>query len=173
MISRIAKLLLTSTAIAPVGFVYAWIAYSQNKPVLTFFLSVGCVLLVVLCQIILQHAQKHLERLDFVPTSVEAADRENTAFILLYLLPLFTAQFDTLNWEIWIPALIIFIVVVSTGYGYHFNPLLGLMGWHFYKLGTEEGVTYVLITKKELRSAKQRLTIGQLTEYMVLDLEDK
>ena len=68
--------------------------------------------------------------------------------------------------------MIVFVLVVSTGYGYHFNPLLGLLGWHFYKVGTEEGVTYVLITKKELRSAKQCLTVGQLTEYIVIDIEE-
>ncbi|RWT04598.1 hypothetical protein [Aeromonas caviae] len=55
---------------------------------------------------------------------------------------------------------------------YHFNPLLGLMGWHFYKVSTPEGVTYVLVTKKELRRAQEGLTVVQLTEYIVLDIGD-
>ena len=66
--------------------------------------------------------------------------------------------------------LLIFTVVTSTGYSYHFNPLLGVMKWHFYKVGTPKGVTYVLITKKELRHASQLLTVAQLTEYIVIDL---
>ncbi len=47
------------------------------------------------------------------------------------------------------------------------------MGWHFYKAETEEGVTYVLITKRQLRKAKEAVEIGQLTEYIVLDLGGK
>ena len=31
---------------------------------------------------------------------------------------------------------------------------------------------HVLITKKELRSAKQCLTVGQLTEYIVIDIDE-
>jgi hypothetical protein len=47
------------------------------------------------------------------------------------------------------------------------------MGWHFYKVGTKEGVTYVLITKKHLRNATETIEVGQLTEYIVLDLGGK
>jgi hypothetical protein len=108
--------------------------------------------------------------MNFATTTVEAADRENIAFLLLYLLPLFTTDFATLNWDVWIPAVLIFGAVVATGYSYHFNPLLGLMGWHFYKVGTREGVTYVLITKKQLRDAPGALEVGQLTEYIVMDV---
>jgi hypothetical protein len=44
------------------------------------------------------------------------------------------------------------------------------MGWHFYKVGTPEGVTYVLITRKQLRSATGTIEVGQLTEYIVIDV---
>lgn len=94
-------------------------------------------------------------------------------FLLLYLLPLFTAQFATLNWQVWVPTIVIFAAVVATGHNYHFNPLLGLMGWHFYKVGTREGITYVLITKKQLRNTTGSIEVGQLTEYIVIDLGGK
>ena len=121
----------------------------------------------------LRYAKMQLEKVKFSATTIEASDRENMAFLLLYLLPLFTAQFAELNWHVWVPAIIIFGAVVATGYSYHFNPLLGLMGWHFYKVGTKEGITYVLITKKQLRNASEEIEVGQLTEYIVIDLEDK
>jgi len=171
MLSRFAKILFTSTAIAPVGLTYAWVAYTEGDPSLALTLSVICVLLVLIAFLLLAYAKKHLERSEFTPVTVEAADRENMVFLLLYLLPLFTAQFDALNWEVWVPAIVIFAAVIGTGFGYHFNPLLGLLGWHFYKVGTNEGVTYVLITKKQLRAAKKCLIVGQLTEYIVMDLE--
>jgi len=172
MLNWLAKLLLTSTAIAPVLITYAWVAYQASEALQAAILLVACMTLIVICILVLRYARKHLERANFSATTVEAADRENMGFLLLYLLPLFTAQFDSLNWQVWVPAIAIFAAVVATGYSYHFNPLLGLMGWHFYKVGTEEGVTYVLITKKQLRRATGAIKVGQLTEYIVLDVGD-
>lgn len=165
--------MLTSTAIAPVLLTYAWVALQAGDTQMAIGLAAACFVLVFICWLLLGYAKRNLERMSFKPISIEAADRENMGFLLLYLLPLFTVQFDSLNWSVWIPAIIIFAAVVATGYSYHFNPLLGLMGWHFYKVGTAEGVTYVLITKKQLRSATDTVEIGQLTEYIVLDLGGK
>ncbi len=172
MLSRFAKLMFTGTAIAPVALVYAWLAFVNGDTYLMGALIAGCVLLFAIMHGLLFYSRKHPERSSFKAKSIETADHENIAFLLLYILPLFAKDFSSLNWQILVPMLIIFSVVVSTGYGYHFNPLLGLIGWHFYKVGTEEGVTYVLITKKELRSAKQCLTVGQLTEYIVIDIDE-
>jgi len=173
MLNWLAKLLLTSTSLAPILLVYSWVLYSENNFCGAIWLVICAVALVLLMLSLLSYSKKHLERSTFKVTSIEAADREYITFILLYLSPLFTAEFGDLNWNILVPTIIIFIVVISTGYGYHFNPLLGLLGWHFYKVTTEEGVTYVLITRKELRTAKKCLTIGELTEYIVIELPDK
>lgn len=170
MLSAIARLMLTSTAIAPVLVTYAWVAFKSDKLVVSAVLVISCIFLTWLCVRLLSYAQKNLERSKFNITSVEAADRENMGFLLLYLLPLFTSSFEALNWDFWIPAIITFGAVVATGYSYHFNPLLGLMGWHFYKVGTAEGVTYILVTKKQIRNASETVEIGQLTEYIVMDV---
>ncbi|MBD1549594.1 hypothetical protein [Roseibium aggregatum] len=170
MLNWMAKLLLTSTAIAPVLLTYAWVAYQAGESKQAGTLLGVCIVLILVCLGLLRYAKANLERMNFSPTTVEAADRENMGFLLLYLLPLFTAQFSTLNWQVWVPAIVIFAGVVATGYSYHFNPLLGLLGWHFYKVSTKEGVTYVLITKKQLRNATEAIEVGQLTEYIVIDV---
>jgi len=172
MLNWVSKLLLTSTALAPVLLVYAWVMYADSKNWTALGLVLLAAILVGIMLWLLSYCQKHLERSTFKVTSIEAADREYITFILLYLAPLFTAEFSDLNLNILIPTVMIFILVISTGYGYHFNPLLGILGWHFYKVNTDEGVTYVLITKKQLRSAKQCLKVGQLTEYIVIDLPE-
>lgn len=173
MLSKVARLMLTSTAVAPVLLTYAWVAFQADERCLAAILLAACALLVLVCLSLLWYAKRNLERMRFAVTSVEAADRENMGFLLLYLLPLFTADITALNWQVWIPAIIVFGAVVATGYSYHFNPLLGLMGWHFYKVGTKEGVTYVMVTKKQLRNATEAIEVGQLTEYIVLDVEDR
>jgi hypothetical protein len=173
MLNGLARTLLTSTALAPVGFTYAWVSATAGELPLALLLLAVSATLVALCIWLLRYAQTHLERVDFQPTTIEAADRENVGLLLLYLLPLFGSHVETVNWLVWVPAIVVFALVVATGYGYHFNPLLGIMGWHFYKVGTAEGVTYVVITRKQLRAAKTRLIVGQLTEYIVLDLQDE
>ena len=170
MLNGVAKAMLTSTAIAPVLLTYAWVGYQNGDHLMAIILLIACIALVRLCLWLLSYAKGNLERMKFEAVSVEAADRENIAFLLLYLLPLFTAQFDNLNWQVWLPAILIFAAVVATGYNYHFSPLLGLMGWHYYKVETKEGVTYVLITKRQIRSASEVISVGQLTEYIVIEL---
>jgi hypothetical protein len=173
MLSAFAKLLLTSTAIAPVLFTYAYVAYNSGAYQQAWILIALGGVLFNLCLFMLWYARKHLEKLKFETTSAEVADRENISFLLLYLLPLFTSSYSSLNWKVWAPAIVVFAAVVATGYSYHFNPLLGLMRWHFYKVGTKEGISYVLITKKQLRNATATIEVGQLTEYIVIDLGER
>ncbi|MBV9533629.1 MAG: hypothetical protein JO283_21835, partial [Bradyrhizobium sp.] len=141
---------MTTTAIAPVLLTYAWVALQSGDSPIAIGLVAGCVMLIVICWLLLRYAKHNLERMPFKPVSIEAADRENMEFLILYLLPLFTTQFKDLQWNVWLPAITTFAAVVATGYSYHFNPLLGLMGCHFYKVETKEGVTYVLVTKRQL-----------------------
>ena len=171
MFGRLAKTLLIVSAIAPIGLVYAWVAFNEGNRAWAIGLVVGCALLVGCCVFLFSKAKQVLERFPFQPESVEAADRENIASMLLYLSPLFTSQFGQLNMTLLIPTVLIFALLTATGYNYHFNPLLGLAGWHFYKVSSKEGVTYVLVTKKQLRNTNQISEVGQLTEYILIDLE--
>ena len=172
MFSRFAKLLLILSAIAPVGLVYAWVAFREGHHAAALWLLLGCIALVGICATLLARAKALLERFSFSLSSVEAADRENIAFMLLYLSPLFTSQFGQLNMDLLIPTLAIFTLMTATGYNYHFNPLLGLLGWHFYKVSSTEGVSYVLVTKKQIRNTGQINNVGQLTDYILIDLGD-
>lgn len=170
MLSILARWLLTSTAMAPVALTYGWVAFQAGDQGLGALLWGLCAVLVGGCLWLLQSARKHLERMRFTAQSVETADSEYLAFFLLYALPLFTAKINELTWQIWVPILAIFAIVTAKSYGYHFNPLLGMMGWHFYKITSSFGVTYVLITKKTLRSVDEEMQVGQLTEYILIDL---
>ena len=93
MLSRLAKLLLTSTAIAPVLFTYAYVACVSWAVKQGILLSLLGVLLFILCIFLLRYCSKHLEKVDFSMTTAEVADRENIGFLLLYLLPLLPAHF--------------------------------------------------------------------------------
>ena len=164
--------MLTASAIAPIGLTYAWVASVQKEKDIAIIAFLVSSLAVIACVLVLRYARKNVESMDFRSKSIEAADREQMGFMLLYLLPLFTDKISTLNWELWIPVVMVSAIITATGYSYHFNPLLGILQWHFYKVTSEDGVTYVLITKKHLRTAALPLRVGQLTEYMLIDLEN-
>jgi hypothetical protein len=172
MLSVFARLMLTATSIAPVGMTYAWVAIMQDQPLIALYAAAVSLVAVALCLAILRIARTQLEAIPFKCEEIEAADSENIGFMILYLLPLFTDKISTLNWEIWIPTILVFGIIIGLGYGYHFNPLLGLLRWHFYKVTSENGVKYVVLTKKQIRSAAEKLTVGQLTEYILIDLGD-
>lgn len=171
MYGFIPKLILTLTAMAPVGFILAWIEFKQGISLFLPLVFLGVsVSLVIMCSWMLYRAKTN-EVINFKIDTIEAADRENLSFLLLYLIPLLTANLEKINWDIGIPLLLVFGITVLSGYSYHFNPLLNLLGWHFYKVLTPEGVTYVLLTKKELRKTSKKFKVVQLTEYIVLDVE--
>lgn len=171
MLSGFARIILTSTAIAPVGFVYSFVAFSQGQHFTSFVIISVCLFLYIACQFMIKYALNNLEITKFKSEEIEASDKENISFMLLYMLPLFTDKVETLNWAIWLPTIFIFGAVTATGYSYHFNPLIGLLGWHFYKVKSQDGVTFVLITRRHLKSAAGQLRVGQLTEYILLDMD--
>lgn len=120
---------------------------------------------------VLRYAQKRLEKMRFRISRVEVADKENLGILILYLVPLLRTSFADLDLLVLIPAVAILLAFSVTGYGYHFNPLLNMLNWHFYKASTEEGVSYILITRKHLHSVADSITVGQLTKYTVIDME--
>ena len=181
MLSRLtifARLALTATAIAPVGFTYSAVAALNKHYGTMMLLFLGSALLVCVCVYILDAIKtksgvntEASSPEDHPITFVEPADRENTAIILLYLMPLFTADFNDLNWIVWVPTILVFAVIAMTSHSYFFNPLLGLFGWHFYRVGTPENVTRLLISKQTLNKGDRTITGIQLSDYVILDTE--
>ena len=170
--SWFAKVFFATTAITPALLTYSIAAYLADNIREAVVLVVVAAILGSACFAILRYMRRHLEPMNFNATSVEVADQESISLLLICILPLLRPQFDFLevDLQVWVLVLLVFIGVMMTGYGYHFNPLLNLIGWHFYKVNTVEGVTYVLITKKQLRKAIGTIKIGQVTEYMLIDL---
>jgi hypothetical protein len=173
MLSTLARLMLTASSIAPVGLTYALVAWYQKEYSVAIWATAVSVVVVAGCVVILGIAQEQLEEMSFKSKEIEPSDNENIGFMLLYLLPLFTEKITNLNWVVWLPTLLVYGVIVATGAGYHFNPLLSILGWHFYKITSVEGVKYVLVTKKHLRTAATTIAVGQLTDYMLIDLGGK
>ena len=108
MLSRIAKFALTITAIAPVLLTYSGVSFLKGDGVAATWLFGGFLILSFICLWLLHYVKNKVESTPFRATSVEIADGENIAFLMLYLFPLFTGRTVTLDWQIWLPAILVF-----------------------------------------------------------------
>jgi hypothetical protein len=161
------KLLLVLTAFAPVMLTFAAVYWFDNKQILALALVGVTILLVFTCVTVIKLAASHLATNPVVIKTIKPADKEIIGFVLAYLLPLARgSQFDGVPMLI---VLCVFLLVVMTSNAYHTNPLLGLIGYHFYEV-TIEDVGYTLLSKRNLHNTRAIKTVVSLTDYMLLDV---
>ncbi len=176
MLNLFAKFLLVSTSLAPVLGAVAVNQIAQQKPLLSWgsWLAVA-LLLVFLCWAMLYYAannaQKHIFRIE----EFEQNDKEVLAFLLAYLLPFVSKENMAFTGE-WLTGAyvlgIIFLVIAHAG-AFHFNPVMGLFGYHFYGVKNDDGVSQLLISKNELRRPGMELRTVRLAHGIYLDTGEK
>lgn len=184
MLNKLAKLALVSTALAPICLTMwfveisnAWqhsLPWSDNLVAhwhvgSSYFLA--ALVLSGLCIGLVQlSASRHgLERLPVKIKSVKTVDKEIVGFLLVYLLPLINQNQSTISLPVLVFVAVIFFFIVYNSHAYHFNPLLGFFGYHFFEVTIEGDITYVLITRQNITDCKSVSQVVQLTEYMILD----
>jgi hypothetical protein len=170
MLSKAAKSLLMMSAISPICIIYSLAAFLQGNIAYGVIAAIIFFLIVSGVRCFIWICRTKFQKTSYKTTSVETADSENLSFMLLYLLPLFENGISKPNLSITLFAVGIYGWVIWSGYGYHFNPVLALFKLHYFKVNTEEGVTYILISKKAFSKGEQNLTVIQLTEYIILDI---
>jgi len=182
MLNKAAKLTLVATSLAPicltlwfVEFSNAWddkLTFLQNMvanwQVGSFYL-VATALMSLLCFLLVWLSGRNLERLPVKIKAVKTVDKEIVGFLLVYLLPLINQPNNTISLSVLVFIAVIFFFIVQNSHAYHFNPLLGFFGYHFYEVTIEGDITYVLITRQNIADCKSIRHVVQLTEYMILE----
>lgn len=171
MLGFLARLFFTTTAVAPVGLVYAFAFLFEGKFLVAGTISIGVIALVFVAFRFIVYCRSTLQGLTQNITSAETADQENVAFLLLYITPLFTSQTGDMNFVMLAIVGVVFIAVVMAGNNYHFNPLLNLLGWHFYKIDTPDNVKRILISRRDIVNVRDEVTVITLTSYVLLEKE--
>jgi hypothetical protein len=171
MLGHVARLLLVSTAFAPVVVTLAFVRYVQGKfdERAIIYLGLGAALTFA-CVVVLEVARRTLQVITpFSIDSIRTADKEVVTFVVSYLLPLAKLTPQAVDWRVNTFVLALLIAIVLTTHTYHFNPLLGLLGYHFYEVSSGDKVSYVLITRKDMRRKAQITDVVQLTDYIVME----
>lgn len=154
MLNTFAKFLLMATSLSPVIGAVAVNQLARDEPwpqwagwlVLAF-------LLVFLNWALLRYAARNAQRELVHIKEFERHDTEVLAFLLAYLLPFVSSKEVAFAGE-WLTSAyvfsIIFLVFTHAG-AFHFNPVMGMIGYHFYSVKNDEGVSHLLISRAELR----------------------
>jgi hypothetical protein len=170
MLNIFAKVFLVATSFAPVLLTYAYVYYLKDgASAAAISLVVVTILLVLVCVLLIKAAKSTIGTVSFPISSVKTADTETVGFVVAYLLPLIAPDSATVNLNVLMFVLVIFFLVVLTTNSYHCNPLMGLLGYHFYEVTTAQEVTFLLITRRDVRNSRSVERVIQLTDYMVLD----
>lgn len=171
MLSKLAKLLLVLTSLAPILFSFSFVSWLRGRPwleVVTYLLVAAC--LTVIAVAIIRQSRRHLTKSTIQIESLKTVDKEIIGFLLAYLLPLVSHPLaPVIDWRVGAFVLAIFFVVVWGTHSYNFNPLLGILGFHFFEVTTSAKVTYVLITRQDLYNTRNVTDVVQISEYMLLD----
>ncbi len=169
MLSKFLKIIMVLTSVSPVFFTLWFKEFSKqwhlNDGLVWFVLSI---VLIIIAYIILQLSLKKLEKIPIEISNLASADKEVLAFIFAYLLPLIDIDFIMIVF-----ILVLFTFVAFTTHIYHFNPIFGLFGYHFYEVTTSNGISYVLMSKRQIRNLNQVSEVILVSDYILIDTKNK
>jgi hypothetical protein len=170
MFSSLAKLMLSLTAMSPVALTWAIADYGKQGYCARQLVAIGiAALLTIGCVGLLHVACETLTKVTFVVEELKAVDNEVVAYIVTYLFPLVSPSGD-----ISLPAqtfvLVLLAFILSTSNAFTFNPMLSLIGYHFYEVKCSSGVSYLLLSKNNITDVKTIKKVGRLSKHLMLDL---
>lgn len=184
MLNKAAKLAMVTTSLAPICLTLWFVDISNSwESELNFiqnlqshwsegaYFLIAAVIMCFICYGLVWLSGRNLESLPVKIKSVKTVDKEIVGFLLVYLLPLINQGGDAVSIPVLIFVAVIFFFIVYNSHAYHFNPLLGFFGYHFYEVCIEGDITYVLITRQNITDCKNITHVVQLTEYMIQDAE--
>jgi hypothetical protein len=173
MLNTSAKLLLVASSLSPVLGAVAINQFVLGKSVGAWLpWLVIAILLVVICWGLLKYAAGHAQRHKLTVEQFEDNNKEVLAFLLAYLLPLVSVK-DTvadIHWLTGAYVLIIILVVFTHARAFHFNPVMGLLGYYFYGLKQPDGTSLLLITRKEAHRSGEKLETVCLAHNIYLHI---
>lgn len=170
MLGKLLRVLLALTAVAPIFISLAYILASHSKKIFLAVLSLlFCIFLGFIAVTIIKKSQEKLEKLPITITKAKSADKEVIGFFAAYALPLLFRGHAVPDIGAWVIAILMLIFVLWTTHALQVNPVLGLFGYHFYEVETENGISYLMITDRKINNIQSIKNVIQLSEYGVLE----
>jgi hypothetical protein len=156
-LSRFAQAFLVATALAPVLLVWAAASYEASR---TYAVSavVVALLMVGACVGLLALAKRELQMDPLMITKAVRMDKEALGFLVAYALPLVASKDPTNLAALGVFMLMVGLVLMQLQI-LHVNPLLGMLGFHFYQVELTNSDTALVITRS--RDLPSKASHGQ------------
>src|SRR5258708_35835587 len=152
MLGSVAKVLLVSTAFAPVLLTLAFVRYVQgDTDTRTIVYAALAVALTVACVLVLRAAQRKLQVIPFTVDSIRTADKEIVAFVLSYLLPLAKLAPTAVDWRVHTVALRPLVVIHPPAHRGLLNPLLAVRRYQLYHGFSAPKAAVILLNTQTMR----------------------
>ena len=120
------------------------------------------VLLVVICWVLIAYQARNGQKELISVKEFERKDQEMLVFLFIYLLP-FLRSVDPVFSPQWLTGgyilAVIILAIADTG-AFHFNPVMRLLRFRFYSIRTQDGLSSLLISKRELRKLCEIETVS-------------
>lgn len=177
MMSKLTKMLLVGTSLVPTLVIMA-VDYFYTKSIYhwwnfgTQLFAVSALLFLIALG--LMHLARRGERQLLRVCKAKNSDKQVLTFLLAYLMPILTKH-DYLFHDFNCPTLVLLGIVAIAVYhsnAFDFNPMLGLLNYHFYEIEDASNFPYLLISKSPLKAAAQEIVVVQLFEYTFLAVEE-
>ncbi len=171
MLGRLVRVLLALTAIAPLSISLAYVFASQHNFVWAGLAIACCLALGAIALWIIRRASTQLEQLPIVIQKAKSADKEVIGFFVAYALPLVFRGQSAPDLEGWLFTGAMLLFVLWSTHAIQVNPVLGVMGFHFYEVEAKGGITYLLITRRKISNVPSVSHVVQLSEYGILEAQ--
>lgn len=178
MFNKFTKMLLVGTSLVPTLLIMAVDHYFTHGSVngwgFCSQLVIIAVALMVIALAVIHVAKRNGERQQLQICKAKNSDKQVLTFLLAYLMPILS-EHKYLFRDFNVPTLALLVLLAVAVYhsnAFDFNPMLGMLGYHFYEIEDANSFPYLLITKKPLKKANQELTVVQLFDHTFLAVEN-
>ncbi len=173
MLNRFARLMLVATALSPILGAVAVAKFAKGEPASSWcWWLIVAALLIVICWGLLHITAQRAQKETLKVVEFENNDKEVLAFLLTYLLPFISTEDFAFGarWIVGVYCLAVILMVVWHANALHFNPVMGLLGYHFHHIKTESGRPILLIGRKPLRGTGVEINAVELADNIYIQL---
>ncbi|MBB2198803.1 hypothetical protein HLH44_15305 [Gluconacetobacter sp. 1c LMG 22058] len=170
MLNNLFRVMLSLTSVCPIFISLAYVEYFRECHFyMALFFIVLFFVIVLLARTIINLSKKKLEIIPISIKKAKSTDKEVISFCASYALPVIFRSNSVSDLQSWlVAASILFFVLLMTN-AMPANPVLGVLGYHFYEVDSDAGMGYVLITKKQITHIRQITKVVQIGEYGILE----
>jgi hypothetical protein len=171
MANRVQLFIYRLSTAAPLAMIFALVWYREKRMILLPALCFGISAIMITAFFVsFSYGKRKLAPISVNVIEIMPSDGWIVGYVISYLLPFASIALTDFDYRISAAIAFVIMLVMPFVNSASPNPLLFIVGYHFYSIGTENGIKgYLLISKQRLRNKNQVKSVKQLFEYLLID----